>query len=64
MQEIEDSIEAFILMVFLALHAYIHYLQDIMVGTEFQVPHIDLDIVMQEVFSQLAHLLWPSSTPH
>lgn len=51
-------------MVFLALHAYIHYLQDIVVGAQLQVPHIDLNIVLQEVLSKLAHFFGPGGTPH
>lgn len=51
-------------MVFLAFHAYIHYLQNIVVGTQLQVPHIDLHIVLQEVLGKLAHFFWPGGTPH
>lgn len=51
-------------MVFLAFHAYIHYLQDIVVGTQLQVSHIDLNIVLQEVLGKLAYFFWPGGTPH
>lgn len=35
-----------------------------MVGAELQRAHIDLDVVFQEVLSQLTDLFGPSGTPH
>lgn len=35
-----------------------------MVGTQLQVSHIDLNIVLQEVLSKLAHFFRPGGTPH
>lgn len=50
----------------LLLHviANINYLQDVMVGTELQCPNVDLNIVLQEVLSQLANFLRPGGAPH
>lgn len=52
------------LVLLLAIITYIHYLQDVVVGTELQSSHIDLDIIFQEVLSQLTNLFGPGSTPH
>lgn len=48
----------------LSIIADIHYLQDVVVGTELQRPNIDLDVLLQEVLCQLANLFGPSGTPH
>lgn len=48
----------------LSIAAYIHNLQDVVVGAELQRTDVDLYIFLQEIFSQLTDLLWPSGTPH
>lgn len=52
------------LVLLLHVTAHIHYLEDVVVGTELQSTDVDLDVVLQEVFSQLANFLWPSGAPH
>lgn len=48
----------------LAIIANIHDLQDVVVSTQLQSSHINLDVVLQEVLCQLAHLFGPGGTPH
>lgn len=52
------------LVILLSVVAHVHYLQDVVVGAELQSAHVDLDVLLQEVLSQLAHLLGPGGTPH
>ena len=52
------------LVLLLAVVADIYNLQDVVVGAELQSTHVDLDILLQEVFRQLAHLLGPGGAPH
>lgn len=44
--------------------ANINDLEDVVVGTELQRTNVDLDVVFQEVLSQLANFLRPGGTPH
>lgn len=53
-----------LLLVLFGLHADIDNLKDVVVGTELQSTNIYLDVVLQEVLSELPNLLWPSCTPH
>lgn len=53
-----------LLLVLFSLHADIDNLQDVVVGAELQSANINLDVVLQEVLSELPNLLWPSCTPH
>ncbi|TNN69514.1 hypothetical protein EYF80_020348 [Liparis tanakae] len=50
----------------LLLHviANVNYLQDVVVGTELQRTNVDLDVVLQEVLSQLANFFRPGGAPH
>lgn len=57
-------VTSLLLVVLLTLHTDINYLKDVVIGAEFQGSNIDLDIVLQKVFSQLANLFRPRSTPH
>lgn len=59
-----SSYFCFLLVVLFSLHADIDYLQDVVVGAELQSSDIDLDVVPQEVLSQLPNLFWPRCTPH
>lgn len=52
------------LILLLHVAANINYLEDVVVGTKLQSTNVDLDVVLQKVFSQLADFLWPSGTPH
>lgn len=54
----------FLLVVLFILHAHVHYLQNVVVGTEFQSTNVNLNVVSQKVFSQLSHLFWPCCAPH
>uniref|UniRef100_A0A182QFH1 Uncharacterized protein n=1 Tax=Anopheles farauti TaxID=69004 RepID=A0A182QFH1_9DIPT len=52
------------LLVFLVVLAHIHYLQDVVVGRQVQRTDVDLDVVGQKLFRQIAHLLRPGGGPH
>lgn len=56
--------EALVLVVLFAFHADVHDLEDVVVGAQFQVAHVDLGVVTQEVLRELPHLLRPGSAPH
>lgn len=51
-------------MFLLGVHADVHYLQDVVVGTELQGPDVNLNVVPQEVLGELTDLFWPGRTPH
>lgn len=53
-----------ILVVFFTFHADIHNLEDVVVGTQLQIAHVDLGVVTKEVLGELPHLLRPGCTPH
>lgn len=48
----------------LSVIADVHNLQNVVVGAQLQRPHVDLDVLFQEVFSQLANLFGPCGAPH
>lgn len=53
-----------VLLVLFSLHTDVDNLQDVVVGAELQSPNINLDVVLQEVLSQLPYFLGPGCTPH
>lgn len=59
-----ETAQSLILVVFFAFHAHIHNLEDVVVGTQLQVAHVDLGVVTKEVLGELPHFLRPGGTPH
>lgn len=53
-----------LLLVLFRFQADVNNLQDVVVGTELQSTNINLDVLLQEVLSQLPYLFWPGCTPH
>lgn len=52
------------LILLLQVIANINYLQDVVIGAQLQGSNIDLNVVLQEVLSQLTNFFRPSGAPH
>lgn len=53
-----------LLVVLFTFHADIHNLEDVVVGTQLQIAHVDLGVITQEILCKLSYFLWPGCAPH